>query len=95
MMTRTRFLAAALALAALLPASASAQENAERVNIYQYAVDHPVPDVPLPSYPSLGASVPQTIELQRIGDDPVYGYFYFEGRPVIVDLTTRAVVRFE
>ena len=93
MMTRTRSLLLAFALAAL-PTLALAQDNGA-VNVYQYAVDHPVADVATPVTPLLGASVPQGVELATVGDNPVYGYFYHEGRPVIVDLSTRAVVRID
>ena len=87
------------ALAALLLATgaapALAQDARERVNVYQYAVDHPRDDAKMNSAPSLGASVPQTVELGKVEGDPDYGYFYFDGRPVLVDLRTRSVVRVE
>ncbi|MBB3952245.1 DUF1236 domain-containing protein [Aureimonas jatrophae] len=78
-------------LAAAVPALA----QAEKVNVYQYAVDHPVADAPLRGPPTLGASVPQNVEIIRVGNDEVYGYFYYDGRPVIVELATRSVVRID
>lgn len=89
-----------VALSAVLLSSAAAvgaQEQQPPVLIYDYAVSHPIEDADLPSSPSIGASVPQTVELATIQDraDPFYGYFYYQGRPVIVDLTTRSVVRID
>jgi hypothetical protein len=89
----------ALSLAGLLAGGAvavGAQENAQsRTLIYDYAMDHPTEDANLASMPSIGASVPANVVVATSddGDDTVYGYFYYEGRPVIVDLTTRSVVR--
>jgi len=83
------------ALALLLLASGGALAQAEKVNVYQYAVDHPVADATLRVSPTLGASVPQGVEIVKAGSDEVYGYFYYEGRPVIVELATRSVVRFD
>ena len=94
MMTPIRSALAALVLAAL-PTLAQAQDNGGSVNVYQYAVDHPVADVATPMSPLLGASVPQGIELATVGAEPIYGYFYHEGRPVIVDMRTRAIVRID
>jgi hypothetical protein len=89
-----RTLTAGVVLALACVTGALAQ-GTETVNVYQYAVDHPVADVSNTGTPSLGASVPQTIELATVGENKVYGYFYFEGRPVIVDMATRAVVRID
>ncbi len=83
-----------LALAACA-GSALAQDARERVNVYQYAVDHPRDDAKMNGAPSLGASVPQTVELATVEGDKDYGYFYYDGRPVLVDLRTRSVVRIE
>ncbi|WP_168990477.1 DUF1236 domain-containing protein [Aureimonas flava] len=86
-----------VALVALLLAgvagTAAAQSAQERVNVYQYAVDHPQADASLRAAPTLGASVPQAVDLSRVEGDQDYGYFYFDGRPVLVDLRTRSVVR--
>ncbi|KQQ78894.1 DUF1236 domain-containing protein [Aureimonas sp. Leaf324] len=73
--------------------TALAQDQKERVNVYQYAVDHPQADAQMKSAPSLGASVPQAVELARVEGEQDYGYFYFDGRPVLVDMRTRSVVR--
>ncbi|WP_182084226.1 DUF1236 domain-containing protein [Aureimonas sp. ME7] len=87
-------------LAALLLASASGATLAqsaeqERVSVYQYAIDHPQADVQMRSAPSLGASVPQNVELATVSGDEIYGYFYYDGRPVLVELKTRSVVRID
>ncbi len=85
-------------LSAILLSSATvaaAQEEQRPVVVFDYAVDHPVADAELRGAPSIGASVPQTVELATVAEtaDNVYGYFYWQGRPVIVELSTRAVVR--
>lgn len=81
------------ALLFTLAAGGAALAQSEKVNVYQYAVDHPVADAALRTSPTLGASVPQNVEIVRVGKDEVYGYFYYDGRPVIVELSTRSVVR--
>ena len=86
-----RVLAACLAFA---PVGALAQD-APPVNVHQYAVDHPSPDAPLRQAPTLGASVPASIPLAAIEGTDAYAYFYYEGRPVIVDTATRSVVRID
>ncbi|WP_062014676.1 DUF1236 domain-containing protein [Aureimonas sp. AU4] len=92
----TTFIQRALAALLLtLAAGGGALAQSEKVNVYQYAIDHPVADAPLRSAPSLGASVPQNVEIIRVGNDEVYGYFYYDGRPVIVELATRSVVRID
>lgn len=69
-----------------------AQDSAP--SIFDYALQHPTEDARLPSPPSIGASVPQSVEVhQADGGNGVYGYFYYEGRPVVVDMTTRSIVR--
>ena len=82
------------------PAAVAAQEEQVAqgpVMIYDYAVNHPTEDAQLPAMPTIGASVPEAIVVSTADEtgDTVYGYFYFQGRPVIVDLTTRSVVRFD
>ena len=74
---------------------ALAQDQRERVNVYQYAIDHPQADAEMNAAPSLGASVPQTVELSKVEGNPDYAYFYFDGRPVLVDMRTRSVVRID
>lgn len=86
------------ALSAILLAGttmAAAQDEQRPVVVFDYAVDHPVEDADLRGAPSIGASVPQTVQLATVegAGDNVYGYFYWQGRPVIVELSTRAVVR--
>ncbi|WP_192845769.1 DUF1236 domain-containing protein [Aureimonas sp. AU22] len=73
--------------------SAVAQEQQERVDVYQYAVDHPQADARMNVAPSLGASVPQAVTLAQVEGNKDFGYFYFDGRPVLVDMRTRSVVR--
>jgi hypothetical protein len=85
---------AGLALAiGLAFAGAAAAQSAPPVNVHQFAVDHPVPDVQLRLAPTLGASVPAQVQLAAIEGTKDYGYFYYEGRPVIVDMATRSIVR--
>jgi hypothetical protein len=76
----------ALAFPGSLPARAAD-------SIYDYAVAHPVPDAGLGVSPSIGDSVPPNVQLQGPEGGGPYGYFYYEGRPIIVDMATRAVVR--
>ncbi|MFD2238821.1 DUF1236 domain-containing protein [Aureimonas populi] len=88
----------AMGLAAFLlsgAAAAGAQEDRRPVMIYDYAVNHPTEDAQMASSPSIGASVPATVSLATAEDveEPVYGYFYYQGRPVIVELSTRSIVR--
>ena len=83
----------ALGLAAA-PHSALAQEKTP-VSVHQYAVDHPVPDVKLRLAPTLGASVPAQVQLATIEGTKDFGYFYFDGRPVLVDMATRSIVRID
>ena len=63
------------------------------LNVYQYAIDNPVGDSRLSLAPTLGETVPQAISLVPLAGDAAYAYFYYNGRPVIVDVTTRSVVR--
>lgn len=86
-------LAVAAVLELLMAAPGSLAADAGRVNIYQYAVDHPVADAAMGSSPSLGASVPATVEVVSASADAVFGYFYYDGHPIIVDMSTRSVVR--
>ncbi|KAA0968560.1 hypothetical protein FPY71_16890 [Aureimonas fodinaquatilis] len=72
-----------------LAGAATAQSS-----IYDYALQHPTEDAALTTPPSLGASVPQNVQLHQADDgNGVYGYFFYDGRPVIVDLGTRSIVR--
>jgi hypothetical protein len=87
-----------LAALAILPAAAAAQVPAKaatpaRVNVYQYAVDNPVENSTLRIAPSLGASVPAAVVLAPCADEKTYAYFYYNGLPVIVEKSTRSVVR--
>ncbi|WP_102959578.1 DUF1236 domain-containing protein [Mangrovicella endophytica] len=68
-------------------------KSGETVNAYQYAIDHPVEDSHLNYPPALGESVPKTISLNSVTEDGSFAYFYYAGRPVIVDRTTRSVVK--
>lgn len=82
-------LAAAFAASlSFIPLSASAQEN-----VVQFASSNPVENASLQNPPSLGASVPSTVNLQQVEGHPNFGYFYYDGQPVIVDLRTRAIVK--
>lgn len=81
----------ASAVGGALPASANQGSD---VKVYDYAVDHPVDDSPLPIPPSLGETVPRAVSLVPLSEESGYAYFYYNGSPVIVDLKTRSVVRF-
>lgn len=81
--------------ALLLPAAAqtAAKPPASRINVYQYAINNPVENSTLKIAPSIGASVPQGVTLTPCADEKTYAYFYYNGQPVIVERTTRSVVR--
>ena len=83
--------AGAIAAVGILPAAADQRSD---VNVYEYAVENPVDDSPLPIPPSLGETVPRTVSLVPLSEEAGYAYFYYNGRPVIVDVNTRSVVRF-
>ena len=83
---------AALLIASCVAPSALAAET-ERVNVYSYAMDHPIADADLRAIPSLGASVPATVQIVTVSGETIYGYFYYGGRPIIVEMSTRSVVR--
>lgn len=68
-------------------------KSKDAVNVYQYAIDNPVDDSKLRIPPTLGESVPRAVNLVSLNPDSGYAYFYYNGRPVIVDVTTRSVVR--
>ena len=86
----------AAVLSVLFSGAAIAQDLQPSVPVYDYAVSHPTEDAPLPIRPSIGASVPAGVEIATSeSPDGVYGYFYFQGRPVIVDLETRSIVRID
>ncbi|KQT64329.1 MULTISPECIES: DUF1236 domain-containing protein [unclassified Aureimonas] len=95
---RLRLLTAALgALAGVLVAGsalAAAADQGADVKVYDYAVENPVDDSPLPIPPSLGETVPRTVSLVPLSKESGYAYFYYNGSPVIVDMRTRSVVRF-
>ena len=73
--------------------AAEPAKAATRVNVFEFAVNNPVDDSRLRMAPTLGETVPKTIDLVPLDDEASYAYFYYNGRPVIVDLTTRSVVR--
>ena len=83
-------LAAMLAASSVLAVPAVAQDKGD---IMSYALSHPVDNTSLPYPPALGDSVPQSVALQRVEGVPNFGYFYYGGQPILVDLRTRAIVR--
>ena len=83
----------AILIAASLAAGRSASAADASVNVYQYAINNPVDDSRLSMAPTLGETVPQSISLVPLKDELTYAYFYYNGRPVIVDTSTRSVVR--
>ncbi|WP_224002111.1 DUF1236 domain-containing protein [Aureimonas sp. SA4125] len=89
--SRPLFTAALLIAASLAPGLATAADTP--VNVYQFAVDNPVDDSRLPVAPTLGETVPQSISLVPLQGEATYAYFYYNGHPVIVDTSTRSVVR--
>lgn len=86
-------LTAALVIAACLAPGVSAVAADAPVNVYQFAIDNPVADSQLAVAPTLGETVPQSISLVPLQDVATYAYFYYNGRPVIVETSTRSVVR--
>lgn len=89
-MFRTILLAAASVLAFSSPTLA--QDAA--VNILQYALSHPSDNARMANPPQLGDSVPGSVQLHRAEGGPsAFAYFYYDGKPVIVDVKTRSVVK--
>jgi len=87
-------LLAMLCIAGVAHGQAAEPAKAEtRVTVYQYAVDNPVDDSRLRLAPTLGETVPEAIQLVPLEGEAAYAYFYYQGHPVIVDITTRSVVR--
>ncbi|MBC8128902.1 MAG: hypothetical protein H7Y08_01120 [Rhizobiaceae bacterium] len=92
--TQALLFATALLASIAAPAGSNAfAQGSSGVSVYQYAVDNPVGDSSLSLAPTLGETVPQKIELIPLEGNSTYAYFYYNGSPVIVDLTTRSVVR--
>ncbi|MEF2073782.1 DUF1236 domain-containing protein [Consotaella aegiceratis] len=96
---RTILIIAGLALSTV---SAQAQDNQQasqgasgNVNVYKYALEHPMQDTDVSFLPILGESVPKQVQLEQPQGNETYGYFYYAGQPVIVDLATRSVVRID
>ena len=73
--------------------AAEPAKAAVRVNVYDFAVENPVDDSSLRFAPTLGETVPEVIHLVPLEGEASYAYFYYNGLPVIVDVTTRSVVR--
>ncbi|WP_256802167.1 DUF1236 domain-containing protein [Mangrovibrevibacter kandeliae] len=63
------------------------------VRVFDYALSHPVDNARLTFLPSIGESVPKSIDLHPFEGNSDYAYFYYAGQPVIVHLKTRSVVR--
>ncbi len=75
-----------------LVGSAMAQDS--NVNVLEYALSHPSDNAQISVPPLLGDSVPSSVTVQQPDNgNSAYGYFYYAGQPVIVDMKTRAVVR--
>ncbi|HEX2019748.1 MAG TPA: hypothetical protein VGO17_12475 [Aurantimonas sp.] len=90
MMSRPVLLALALLAAT---AGSPAFAEGESINIVQYALANPTDNAQMPTPPSLGDSVPQSVQLRQPDPNSSLAYFYYAGQPVIVDLKTRSVVR--
>ncbi|WP_158555161.1 DUF1236 domain-containing protein [Fulvimarina endophytica] len=89
-MNRFTIALAALLASAVVAVPANAQSS---VSVVQFATSNPVPDANMQNEPSLGASVPSSVSLTQVDGAPNFGYFYYRGMPVIVDLRTRAIVK--
>lgn len=57
-----------------------------------YVVEHPVESVEIPGRLSKGYTLPESVEIHQIPDEPSYGYVYVGHRPVIVKEKSREVV---
>lgn len=57
-----------------------------------YVVEHPVESVQIRGRLSRGYTIPESVEIHQIPDEPAYGYVYVNDRPVIVKERTREVV---
>lgn len=71
-----------------------AMAQGAKVNVMDYALAHPSDNAQIAEPPQLGDSVPDSVTLHLPDDGTsAYGYFYYAGQPVIVDMKTRSVVR--
>ena len=93
MLTRTKRLAIAGLIGLHFAAVAPAFAAEGKVNVLQYALSHPTDNARLPAPPALGDSVPKAVKLEQPEGSGGFAYFYYSGRPVIVDLKTRSIVR--
>lgn len=57
-----------------------------------YVRENPVEVVAIDNDLTVGATVPETVELVEIPSDPTYAYVYTDSGPVVVNRSTRAVV---
>lgn len=57
-----------------------------------YVIANPVDPVGVTGDVVVGYVVPDDVDLVTIPDDPAYSYIYVDGRPVLVDNTSRTVV---
>jgi hypothetical protein len=67
-------------------------ESAVPDEVVQYAVANPVEFVEIEGGVSAGATVPESVTLYEIPDQPEYRYIYADGRPIIVEAETRQIV---
>lgn len=92
-MLKTTLIAAFSILA--VTAGAFAQGSDSPVNILEYALSHPSDNARIAHPPELGDSVPRSVELKKPEGASAFAYFYYGGKPVIVDVRTRSVVKVE
>lgn len=87
-----RFASSLLTFTIALAVPALAQD-AQTTSVVDFALSHPADNASVDQLPILGDSVPLSVELRPIEGKPNYGYFYYAGQPVIVDMRTRAIVK--
>ncbi len=95
-MALSTFVAPAVLCSALVGSvlAGTAMAQGTNVHVMDYALAHPSDNAQIAVPPQLGDSVPKSVTLQRPDNgNSAYGYFYYAGKPVIVDMKTRAVVR--
>jgi len=57
-----------------------------------YVERHPVEPVVLEGPVEAGVTVPDTVQIVEVPENPNYGYIYVDQRPVLVDRGTRQVL---
>ncbi|KKB08347.1 hypothetical protein VE26_15115 [Devosia chinhatensis] len=60
-----------------------------------YATANPIGEINAQGDVVVGYVVPEDAQITPVPEDPYYGYVYINGRPAVVDTSTRAVVWFQ